>query len=171
MSTQTGAGISRRTWRAAVIVFLTVLLAGTGLTGAAALWSVQGTVSTQVRAGTWNDPLRPGWTWTPKITATKREGGNAHHDIVFDWQPPTQAGSTVTYTTTLTRLGTGRIQEGPLAVDGDASAIRYTVHHQFLPDTFTFTVTATVDGVPSATVTRAVSIDKAGVPTIATATG
>jgi hypothetical protein len=93
------------------------------------------------------------------------------HDIVFDWQPPTQAGSTVSYKTTLTPRSIGDIKDGPAAVDGDASAIRYTVHHNFLPDTFVLTITATVDGVASAPVTRNVHIDKSGVPTIAAATG
>jgi hypothetical protein len=171
MSTQTTPGISRRTWRTAVIVFLVVLLGGSGVSGAYALWSKQATVTATVSTGTWSEPLRPGWTWTPKITATKHEGGNAHHDIVFDWQPPAQAGSSVTYTTTLTPRGQGRVHDGPVAVDGDASAIRYTVHHNSLPDTFVFTITATVDGVTSAPVTRNVYIDKAGIPTIAAATG
>lgn len=171
MSPQTDTGLTARTWRVALIVFLTVLLGGTGLSGAAALWSKQATVTGPVATGTWSQALQPGWVWNPTITATSTESSSAHRDILVDWQPPAQTGTSVRYTMTLTPRGQGRIQEGPLAVAGDASAARYTVHHNFLPDTFVLTVTATVDGVTSAPVTRHVHLDKTGAPVITAATG
>ncbi|MEW1979583.1 hypothetical protein AB0333_01465 [Citricoccus sp. NPDC079358] len=45
--------MTRRMWRVAVAVFLTVFLGGLGVAGAAALWSLSGTVSSQVTTGTW----------------------------------------------------------------------------------------------------------------------
>jgi hypothetical protein len=45
--------MTRRTWRIAIAVFLSVLLGGLGVASAAALWSVSGTVSAQVTTGLW----------------------------------------------------------------------------------------------------------------------
>jgi hypothetical protein len=165
MSTHTTLGISRRTWRTALIVFLVVLLTGSGVSGASALWSKQATVTTTVSTGTWAPVLDNGWGWTPVITARKVTSSSAHHQIIIDW-PDLQASTPVTYTATLVPNGGGQIQ-ATSSVPGDSSAMQYEIHHNFLPDTFTFTVTATTDGKTSARVTRTIYIeDKTGTPTI-----
>ncbi|WP_313816474.1 hypothetical protein [Citricoccus sp.] len=53
MSAERRGGPSRRTWRTAVAVFLTVFLGGLSLSGAAALWSQSGTVTARVSTGSW----------------------------------------------------------------------------------------------------------------------
>jgi predicted ribosomally synthesized peptide with SipW-like signal peptide len=166
MRTQTTPGISRRTWRTAIIVFLAVFLGGSSVSGAYALWSQQATVTTQVTTGTWVPVLENGWTWTPSITVRTVPSGNAHHQILIDW-PDVKSSTTVTYDVKLIHPQEDAVR-GRSAVFGDTSAMQYEIHHnKFLPgDTFTFTVSATVDGKTSATVTRNISIDKNGIPTI-----
>ncbi|QCU76998.1 hypothetical protein E7744_01230 [Citricoccus sp. SGAir0253] len=169
MPTPTVAGVPPRTWRAAVVLFLAVLLGGTGLSGAHALWSARGAVTATVATGTWAPAREPGWAWQPPVAAVIPEAP-AHRELIIDWAPPADAGTSVSYATSLTPQGTGRIVEGPLPVEGDSSAVRYRVHHNFLPDTFVLTLTATVDGVPSAPVTLLVRIEETGAPVITSAT-
>jgi hypothetical protein len=63
----------RRTWRTAVVVFLTVFLGGLGLAGAAALWSQSGAVSATVTTGTWG-PDGEGGSGTPATDGTQPIG-------------------------------------------------------------------------------------------------
>lgn len=56
--------LSRDTWRAAVVLFLVVVLGGIGVVSANALWSQQGTVQATVTTGTWG----PTGGNTPPVT-------------------------------------------------------------------------------------------------------
>ncbi|MFC0249967.1 hypothetical protein ACFFIO_15775 [Citricoccus parietis] len=62
-------GVSRRTWRTAVVLFLVVFLGGLGLTGASALWSQQGTVQATVSTGSWCSTPEEKWELPMRIYA------------------------------------------------------------------------------------------------------
>jgi hypothetical protein len=157
LNTPTGTGISRHTWRAAVIVFLTVLLTGTGLTGAAALWSVQGTATARVETGYW---VERNFDLSISMTATPWSGGNTGRlrGVELNWAPapakkPPQ-GVEVTYKVVGTGLGTTRIEWG-LPYEGTASTRRIQITSPLIfSERFEITVTPFIDGVPGEPFTR-----------------
>ncbi|MGM7668605.1 SipW-dependent-type signal peptide-containing protein [Microbacterium sp. A93] len=101
------AGVSRRTWRAAVVLFLVVFLGGMGLTGANAWWSQQGSVQTTVTTGTWGpdpspiptpaptptpeptEPTTPPAPWDWGLTLSEGDKVKGEGVVILAWTPPT----------------------------------------------------------------------------------
>ncbi|REE03718.1 hypothetical protein [Citricoccus muralis] len=91
MSPDHGAGgVSRRTWRTAAVVFLTVFLGGLCLAGANALWSQQGTVQATVTTGTWGPQ---DIDWTPDVLATDIRKDNGSATFTLMWKQPAAKGT------------------------------------------------------------------------------
>jgi hypothetical protein len=156
MSTQTTPGISRRTWRTALIVFLVVLLGGSGVSGAYALWSKQSNVTATVKTGTWVDYTRRDWTWEPQVSAERiRVGGT--QDVRFTWTDPADTTGEVKYHVTL---------DGPFLgwVIGDesktvtANFVEYRTTRPLISQSYDLTITAYVNGVPSTPVKRTYTV-------------
>jgi hypothetical protein len=158
LSTPTATGISRRTWRAAVIVFLTVLLTGTTLTGAAALWSVQGTATARVETGYW---VERNFDLGLSVTATRWRDGDTSRlrGVTLTWTPapnnkPPQ-GVEVTYKVEGKGLGKGlgalnptKIESG-LPYEGTPPLQIQITRPSFLqiPEWFEITITPYIDGI------------------------
>ena len=87
-------GVTRRTWRAAVVLFLVVFLGGLGLTGASALWSQQGAVQTTVTTGSWSDVPQEGWGHPLNVYA-RLNGVDWHGNVGvrISWSPATASPS------------------------------------------------------------------------------
>lgn len=83
-------GVSRRTLRAAVVVFLVVFLGGLGTAGASALWSQHGSVQTTVTTGTWGQP----WKWD--LTLLEGDKVKGEGVVVLAWTPPAEGDVVVT---------------------------------------------------------------------------
>ncbi|NUL46987.1 hypothetical protein F7P69_17530 [Cellulosimicrobium funkei] len=154
MSIERRGGIPRRTWRAAVAVFLGVFLGGLSVSGATALWSQNAEVTTSVTTGTWTTAPAPGWEWTPEITATV-EQVEGRQTIRLDWTAPEYTGPHVTYRTTF--QGGGPAQSGSVTAPATSYVVDYVGDGQFM-----FTVVAFVDGVPSHDVVRTGIITREG---------
>lgn len=65
--------MTRSPWRTFLTVFLLVFLGGLGVSGAAALWSMQTNVTAQVATGTWGAQPEPSPTPSPTSTASPSE--------------------------------------------------------------------------------------------------
>ncbi|MDI3329717.1 MAG: hypothetical protein QJR09_03135 [Micrococcus sp.] len=83
--------MTRSLWRTFLTVFLVVFLGGLGVSGAAALWSVQATLTAAVPTGTWAAPPseapEPGRPWTPCLRATVLDKNNSVL-IRLEWTAP-----------------------------------------------------------------------------------
>lgn len=75
-----GPQISPVTVRAAIIVYLVIVIAGLAVTGAHALWSQTGTLASGVTAGTW----APAPVTASSVTCTSTTAGN-QVDVTLSW--------------------------------------------------------------------------------------
>lgn len=157
MTPQTGTVLSRRTWHAAIIVFLTVLLGGTGVCGAHALWSKQSIVTTAVQTGTWIDYTRPGWTWEPQVSAEQVRIRPLNQDVRFTWTAPDSASGEVKYHVNLDDPFFGWvIGDESKTVTVDFAEYRTT--RPLFSQSYDLTVTAYVNGVPSTPAKRTYTV-------------
>jgi hypothetical protein len=165
------SGISPRTWRAAVIVFLTVLLTGTGLTGAAALWSVQGTVTTQVKTAFW---IKEGELFPVTISAERRSGGDdwlgVYRGVELNWAPTRSvpAGTQIAYRVEGEGLKGGllpnRFEPGSFSQDPTtATTMNVRITRPYgSPEPFQIRVTPIVNGIEGAAITQRFTINSGG---------
>lgn len=129
--------------RTVAAVFLTVLLTGSGVTSAAALWSQQASVATTIATGTWGDTTPPQLAWNPVVNVTPENDNSAHLGLRITWSPVEGKPST-TYTATLTPADT--IQKGP-EYGTDRLSAWFRLHKDEAAGRYALTLVATVDGV------------------------
>ncbi|MEV4901938.1 hypothetical protein AB0K08_11410 [Citricoccus sp. NPDC055426] len=102
--------VSRRSWRAAVVLFLVVFLGGLGVVSANALWSQQGSVQATVTTGTWGpdpsptptptpqptEPVTPPAPWDWGLTLLEGDKVKGEGVVILAWTPPAEGRVTVT---------------------------------------------------------------------------
>lgn len=159
MSHSRSTKLSPRTWRAAVVVFLSVLLGGLGLSGAAALWSQQSTATVSVGTGTWTDYSQPGFslplTMATRLTNTSGISQRTHE---ITWAPagtPNLQGLNVTYRVQATETGSLRLRSPstPLLYEGPNRVTSLTTTRPtwlLPPESIRVTITPIVNGVAGA---------------------
>lgn len=150
--------VSRRTWRAALVVFLTMLIAGGSASMAAALWAQQATVTTQATTGVWGVYV-PGWSWAPTVTVQGSARGS-NHDVTFAWTPPPNAG-TVTYEAELVAASPGARVVNVLSMQGATAAFRIATPRNGAY-TYRLTLVAVVNGARSSQVVRTLTLHADG---------
>lgn len=155
-------GVSARTWRAAAVLFLTVLVGGMGLTSAAALWSQQGQVAATVTTGSW---VQSGWTWTPVGLAAQATSSGGYVDLAFRWQPPAgMANATYTLTVDDSAITQGTVKDSRPGTE--PATWRMSLHQHLAGKPIPLRLTATVDGQTSAPVYLEVVFTRDGQATI-----
>lgn len=158
-------GVPRRTWRAAVVLFLVVFLGGLGVTGASALWSGHGTVQAKVTTGTWTDTLQPGWTWNPAVQVKDSNRG-PHHRVVLGWTPPTTGAATYSLALTGDHRPQNALKANHAVPAGAGWILEFHQHDS--PGQFDVVLTATVNGTTSAPVYRRLTLHDDGSATVQT---
>ncbi|WMY78005.1 hypothetical protein [Citricoccus sp. I39-566] len=148
-------GVPRRTWRAAVVLFLVVFLGGLGLTSAGALWSQQGTVQATVSTGRWTDKPQPGWSWSPEVTTSVKKVHGRQY-LHFDWEAPTSDARGTRYWVTFQGGGPAHSESV------DVSHRTYEVWNRDDEWPFMFTVATEKDGVWSESVVVRGTVDPHG---------
>lgn len=157
MSIQTTPGISRRTWRTALIVFLVVFLGGSGVSGAYALWSKQATVTAAVTTGYW---VQPGFDLGLSVAASRARDKDTPKlvGVELSWAPaPNQKppqGVEVTYKVEGRGLGKGlgaldptRIESG-LPYAGTQPNLKIQITRPIIiSERFEVTITPYIDGI------------------------
>lgn len=155
-------GVSRRTWRAAVVLFLVVFLGGLGLTGASALWSQQGTVQATVTTGTWSDGPTKGWRHPLNVSA-KWNGVDRHGNVGvrISWSPATASpsdGKTL-YTIDVRPLDDGTVHTRMPADVGTARSKDLQVGmNRWSERAFKVTITPSLEGVTGEVTERTLTV-------------
>ena len=152
-------GVSLRTWRAAVVLFLVIFL---GLTGASALWSQQGTVQATVATGTWSDGPTKGWRHPLNVSA--RWNGVDRHgnvDVRISWSPATASPSDgkTRYTIDVRPLDGGTVHTSMPADLGTARSKELSLGMRGRSErTFKVTITPSLEGVTGEVAERTLTI-------------
>lgn len=149
------SGIGTRTWRAGVIVFLTVFLGGMGITGASALWSQQATASAGVATGHWKDTSQPGWSVPLDVTIASADYDVLRntHTAVLTWTPRNASDRLVpgiTYLVTVVNTdGDGSVHSvGSVVASGDRRSVSMVISRGWLAVAdFRMTITPVHGGV------------------------
>lgn len=164
-----GRAVGPRTWRAAVVLFLTVLLAGAGLTGASALWAQSGAVTAQVTTGTWVDYSRSGFTMPLKLAVKDAKwSGIGTRSIQMSWtnEAEVNAGTQkITYSVEATENSALRLHGRALPYRGSAAAVTFettTPVWPFSAQSLKITVTPYVDGVAGTPTIKNLWLDRDG---------
>ena len=160
-----------RTWRAAVVLFLTVLLGGLGLSGAQALWSQTGNVTAQVSTGRWVDYTRPGFSLPLTVSVDPAERvpwSPGRRSIRLSWSSATEldpAAHRVTYQVEAKEIGKLRMRGDALPYQGAAPEVTFQTTTPLLgfpPEHLRITVTPCVDGVRGTPTVKDLWLDSAG---------
>ncbi|MEO9247773.1 hypothetical protein ABDK96_08785 [Citricoccus nitrophenolicus] len=155
-------GVSRRTWRAAVVLFLVVFLGGLGLTSASALWSQQGTVQATVTTGSWNDVPQKGWRHPLNVYA-RLNGVDRHGNVGvrISWSPanPSPNDAKTRYTIDVRPLDGGSVHTRmPVDVGTARSKDLQVGMNSRYERNFKVTITPTLDGVSGEVTERALTV-------------
>lgn len=149
--------------RTFLVVFLTVLLGGLGVSGAAALWSQSGAVKTTVTTGAWVDYTRPGWSLPMTVNAQRTDYSvlQGRYDFRFTWSPEKAPDTTdpVEYVVMLESTDNGRvISSVPVTVKGSSRTVDLTVQRIWFRDAdFRLTITPVIKGVAGTPTVRTLS--------------
>lgn len=156
-----------KTWRAAIVVFLTVLLGGLGLTAANALWSQSGSVTTQVSTGEWVDYSRPGFSMPVTMAVDDAEVLPwVRRSIRLSWthEAELDAGAqNVTYRVEATEIDKLKVHGRSLPYQGSATEVTIqttTPVWPAPPEKLRITVTPYVNGVAGAPTVKDLWLDR-----------
>jgi hypothetical protein len=143
--------MTRRNLRTFLVVFLTVLCAGVGLSGAAAVWSQNATLTTTVATGTWVDYTRPGWSMPLTTSAALTDYNGGRYTFRFSWAPvdPPDTSGTVEYRVNLEAMDHGRVlSTTPVTVPDRTRNVSLSVQRTLFRDAdFRLTITPVINGV------------------------
>jgi hypothetical protein len=144
--------VTRRNLRTFLAVFLTVLCAGFGVSGAAAVWSQNATLTTTVATGTWVDYTRPGWSVSLTTSAALTDyNGTGRYTFRFSWAPvdAPDTSSPVEYRVNLEAVDNGRVlSTTPVTVPDRTRSVSLSVLRPVFRDAdFRLTITPVINGV------------------------
>lgn len=149
--------------RTFLVVFLTVLLGGLGVSGAAALWSQSGAVKTTVATGSWVDYTRPGWSLPMTVNAQRTDYSvlAGRYDFRFTWSPEKAPDTTdpVEYVIMLESTDNGKVNSSvPVTVKGTTRSVDLTVERRlFRGADFRLTITPVIKGVAGTPTVKSLS--------------
>lgn len=162
MSTERTGGPSRRTWRAAVVVFLVVFLGGLGVSGSNALRSQSAHVTAPVATGIWSDGTPPEWSHPLNVDATidSSDGaGNVGAHLTWSPRQPAETDPRVQYSLNLEQVDGGTVTA---SMPADVGTARATDAWLDLNDqnvgTFQLTITPSLDGIAGEETVRTVTV-------------
>ena len=145
--------MTRNRLRTFLVVFLTVLLGGLGVSGAAALWSQSGAVKTTVTTGSWVDYTRPGWSLPITVNAQRMDYSVllGRYDFRFTWSPEKAPDTTdpVEYVVTLESTDNGKvISSVPVTVKSSSRTVDLSVQRIWFREAdFRLSITPVIKGV------------------------
>jgi hypothetical protein len=153
--------LSRRTWRLAVAVFLTVFLAGSALSGAWALWSQSASVSASISTGTWGKYSQPGWALPLTVTHRRTNNAFTRYDLQFTWAYTKAPDTTqpLTYRVEVTPLdANGEVTPAaPVTVTSAQSSASFSLVRDLgTSASYRLTITPVINGVNGASTTRTI---------------
>lgn len=158
-----------RTWRAALILFLTILLGGLGLTGANALWAQSGAVTAQVSTGKWVDYSRSGFSMPLTIAVDDAKDVPwypTRRSIRLSWTTAAQLDpgtQKITYRVDARKISALEVRGSALPYQGSAAAVTFeTTRPYFRTETLEITVTPFVNGVTGTPTVKVLWLDSSG---------
>jgi hypothetical protein len=167
MNAPSAQRLPRRTWRLAAVTFLTVLLAGTALSGAWALWSQSATVTASVSTGTWGKYSQPGWALPLTVTHRRTNNAFTRYDVQFSWTYAKAPETTqpLTYRVEASALDShGEVTPvGPLTVTAAQSSANFSfVRDLGTSASYRLTITPVINGVDGAATTKTIKTTTLG---------
>lgn len=173
-TTHVAAGSARpghRTWRAALILFLTILLGGLGLTGANALWAQSGAVTAQVSTGKWIDYSRSGFSMPLTVSVDDAKDVPWYpfrRSIRLSWttaETLDPGSQKVTYRVHATKIDALEVRGSALPYQGSASAVTFettTPLSGWPAESLEISVTPVVNGVVGTSTVKVLWLDNKG---------
>ncbi|WP_422115703.1 hypothetical protein [Brachybacterium sp. UNK5269] len=160
------AGPGPRTWRAAVVLFLTVFVVGLGLSGASAVWTQSGAVTAQVTTGKWVDYSRSGFSM-PLVASTSRADCNPFFcSTRLSWTNDAKLNSgtdKVTYRVEATQIDRMRVIEPGRPNQSSASEMTLTTSRPYgRAESVRITITPYVNGVAGTPTVKELWLDRNG---------
>lgn len=162
------AGPGPRTWRAAVVLFLTVFAVGLGLSGASAVWTQSGAVTAQVTTGKWVDYSRSGFSMPLAASVTRTDCSLVHCWTQLSWKNDAKLNSgtdKVTYRLEATENDRLRVIGPNRPIEGSAPETTLWTSRPlpgFRAESLRVTITPYVNGVAGTPTVKDLWIDRTG---------